>query len=718
MDVTKVVGEYGGRPIEIETGRLALQAGGSCTVKYGNTVVLATVCMSQDPLEGADFLPLTVDFEEKFYASGKIKGSRFIKREGRPSENAILTSRLIDRSIRPLFPKGLTHNIQLVTTVLASDNDADPAITAMIAASTALLLSGLPFEGPISGARVGFEDNKLILNPVVVNGTPTMLDLFVTASKDSVVMLEAGANEVNEDIMVQAIEFAIKQNQIMIDLQNELLKKVTVKPFEYKPYIPGDEVTRLGDETFRVVKLSDKITEYITDVMLDDVILHKTKEDYEAAHKALMKSVLDKYEEYADFPQASVQAVLDTMLKKRVRYHILENDRRPDGRALDEIRTLSMEVGLLPTTHGSAMFMRGETQALSIVTLAAKNMGQLLDEMDGEYTKYYMHHYNFPAYSVGEARPMRSTGRREIGHGNLAERALEQMIPSIEEFPYAIRIVSEIMGSSGSTSMASVCGSTLSLMDAGVPIKKPVSGIAMGLMTDKEKDVYKILTDIKDIEDYSGDMDFKVAGTRDGITAIQMDIKVKGLSMAIIKEGLEKAKVARLFILDSMAKVLSEPRSELSPNAPRVVTIKIHPDQIREVIGAGGKVIQDIIAKTGVEIDIDDDGSVNIFSHEAEGTEKAVQMVKDITYKFQVGDIFEGKVTRIIKDMSGKDIGAVVERSGGKDGMVHISEVENHHIAKIEDVIKVGDMVKVKVIAVDAERGRVSLSRKALLDGR
>jgi len=717
MQSIKVTGEYGGRPIEIETGALALQAAGSCTVKYGNTVVLGTVCMSSDPVEGADFLPLTVDYEEKFYASGKIKGSRFIKREGRPTENAILNSRLIDRSIRPLFPKGLTHSIQVVTSVLAIDGEADPATTAMIAASTALSLSGLPFDGPIGCARIGFTDGKLILNPPVTGHDESPdLDLFVTSTADSIAMVEAGAVEISEEVMGQALSFAKSESKKIIDLQNELIRQVNVKPFEYTPYIPGDEVTRLGDDTFRVVKLSEKITEYVTDTMLDDVVLTDNKEEYQARHRILIDNVVEKYEEFADFPTASVKAVVDKMLKKRVRFHILENNQRPDGRGMDDVRPLEIQAGVLPMVHGSGMFMRGETQGLSIVTLAAKNMGQIFDEMEGEYTKYYMHHYNFPAYSVGEARPNRGTGRREIGHGDLGERALKPMLPSIDDFPYTIRVVSEMMGSAGSTSQAAICGSTLALMDAGVPLKKPVAGIAMGLMTDPEKGTYKVLTDIKDIEDFGGDMDFKVAGTADGITAIQMDIKVKGISEEVLKEGLEKAKKARLFILDEMAKVISEPRKELSPNAPRVSTIKIDVDQIREVIGSGGKVIQGIIADTGVEMDVEEDGTINIFSSDSEGTEAALQMVKDITYRFSVGDIFEGTVTRIIKDQGGRDVGAIVERSHGKDGMVHISEVDNRHIAKIEEVIKVGDKVKVKVVAVDRERGRVSLSRKALLN--
>lgn len=716
MEPTNITTEFAGRQMKIETGRIALQATGSCTVAYGKTVVLATACGNRDVKEGIDFFPLTVDYEEKFYASGKIKGSRFIKREGRPSENAILNSRLIDRGIRPLFPKGFVNDVQIVTSVMSFDEDADPAVTAINAASTALMLSGLPFEGPIAAVRVGLIDNNLVLNPSVESLENSALDLVVVGSKESIIMIEAGANEVSEDNMMQAIEFGHRELQPILDMQIDLASKVEVKPFEYELRVPGDEVTQFGDDTFRVIKLSEKITEYVTDVMLDDVIFTPNKATYDEKRRDLMKNVIEKYKEYEDFPESSLVAVVDGMIKKRVRKHILDDGKRCDGRGVDDVRPISVEVGLLPMTHGSAMFKRGETQGVSVVTLGAKSAGQILDEMYGEFTRYYMHHYNFPPYSVGEARPIRSTGRREIGHGHLAERALLPMIPDIEDFPYTIRVVSEIVGSSGSTSQAAVCGSTLSLMDAGVPIKKPVSGIAMGLMTDLETGKYKILTDIKDIEDFGGDMDFKVAGTKDGITAIQMDIKLKGIKMEILKDGLAKAKIGRLHILEEMLKVIAAPREEMSDTAPRVTSMKIHPDQIREVIGQGGKVIQGIIADTGVEMDIEDDGTVLIFSNNKDANDQAIQMVKDITYTFKVGDEFEGEVVKIITDKNtGTEIGAIVQRNRGKEGMVHISELENYRVNKVSDICKVGDTMKVKVIAVDPERNRVSLSRKALL---
>ncbi|MDD4351562.1 MAG: polyribonucleotide nucleotidyltransferase [Candidatus Gracilibacteria bacterium] len=717
MEPIRVETEFAGRKLIIETGKLALQASGSVTVQYGDTVVFAAATMSSQVRGDMDFFPLTVDYEEKFYASGKINGSRFIKREGRPSDNAVLTSRLIDRAIRPLFPKNLRNDVQIICSVLSADGETDPAMVAMLAASAAMMVGGLPFEGPIAGMAIGLKDDKFIVSPTYLEEAEGILSLFVAGTSEHIMMVEAGANEVSEEKMIEAFALAQENMKPLVKLQEELIKKVKPEKLEdFELSELGNETINIGDDTFRIIKLKDEVDNYVTETMLDDVIFSNEKKDYAKNLEALYAATIDKFASVEEFPKASLRAAIDNLLKYRLRKHILENDKRPDGRNPKEIRPITCEVGLLPRTHGSAVFKRGETQALTIATLASKGAGQMVEDMDMSFTRYYMHHYNFPPYSAGETRPLRSPGRREIGHGYLAERALKPMIPDIMDFPYTIRVVTEIMASSGSTSQAAVCGSTLSLMDAGVPIKRPVSGIAMGLVIDQESGNYKVLSDIKDLEDFGGDMDFKVAGTSEGITALQMDIKVKGLSLEILKNALAQAKEGRAHILGEMLKVLDKPRSELSQNAPRAISMQVRPDQIREVIGSGGKVINGIIDETGVDIDIDDDGKIFIYAKDQESADKAQKIVQQITYQFTPGEIFEGNVVKIITSADGKEIGAIVERFPGKDGMVHISEFANRRIEKISEVCKIGDKLKVKVIDVDPVRGRVSLSHKATLD--
>jgi len=716
MENYKVETELAGRKLSIETGKLALQANGSVTVRYGDTVVFAAATMGKEPKTDIDFFPLTVAYEEKWYASGKISMSRFIKREGRPTDNAILTSRLIDRSIRPLFPNNLRNEVQVICSVLSSDGENDPAVAALLAASTALMMGGLPFDGPIAAASFGLKEDKLIINPSYQEEEEGLLSLTVSGSKDTIVMVEASAKEVPEEKILEAFAAAQEPIEKMVKLQEELLAKAKPKKLEFTVSEIGNETITMGDETFRVLKIKDEVENYITDTMLDEVVFAENKASYDQKIRDLYESVTDKFSQVEEFPKESLKAATDKLLKERLRKHILENEKRPDGRSLKEVRPISAETGLLPRTHGSAVFQRGETQALTITTLGSKSAGQTVDQMDKEYIRHYMHHYNFPPYSTGECWPLRSASRREIGHGYLAERALKAVIPKWEDFPYTIRVVTEIMGSSGSTSQAAVCGSTLSLMDAGVPIKSPVSGIAMGLIMDQESGNYKILTDIKELEDFCGDLDFKVAGTKQGVTALQMDMKVKGLSLEILKEALEQGKEGRAFILAEMLKALPEPKKELSEYAPRAINLQIKPDQIRDVIGSGGKVINGIIEETGVEIDIDDDGSVSIYAKDAKDGQKAKEMIEQITYEFTPGEIFEGKVTRIITSPNGGEVGAIVEKFPGKDGMVHISELAFRRIDKISEICKVGDTLKVKVIDVDPERGRVSLSHKATLE--
>ncbi len=711
MSLQIVSTELAGRTLQIETGELAKLASGSVLVRYGDIVILAAATVLPTAKSDIDFFPLIVDYEERFYAAGKIKGSRFVKREGRPSDAAVLAARVIDRPIRPLFPKGFVNDTQVTCTVLSTDSENDPSIVALIAASAALSLSGAPFSGPVGGVRVGYIDGQFVTNPTYAQLEVSTLDLVVAGTKEGIMMVEAGAAQVDEELMVQALEYAHNEIKKTVDLQNELLAKCTITPIAYTLRSPEEQV---GTTSQR--KLYDVVKDMISESELESIYAHQLSKEIDRAIYALKEKVSTQVLAIdASFDPKFISEVVETFLKKHLRKGILQNNRRIDGRGLTDIRPLSSKVGLLPRTHGSALFNRGETQALTMTTIGSKGSGQMIDDMDSDYTKHYMHHYNFPAFSVGDVRPSRGPGRREIGHGYLAEKALVPVIPPIEEFPYAIRVVTEILGSNGSTSMASVCGSTLSLMDAGVPIKAPVAGVAMGLMTEPDG-TYKVLTDIRDLEDFGGDMDFKVAGTATGITALQMDIKVQGITVEIMRQALAQAKAGRLFILDSMLKTLDTPRAEMSRYAPRVTKIKIDPEQIREVIGTGGKVINEIIDATGVEIDIEDDGTVLISSNNEEGMTAAVEWIKRITYKFQIGDVFEGKVVKIIQDrMSGKEIGAVVEKAPGKDGMVHISELSDRRIGTIAEVCKVGDMLKVVVMDIDPVKNRVSLSHKEYL---
>jgi polyribonucleotide nucleotidyltransferase len=704
MESQKFSTKLGNKDLIIESGMFAEQASGAVTVRYGDTLVLATCVVGNDPRDGVDFFPLLVDYEERLYAAGKISGSRFIKREGRPSEAATLACRLIDRPLRPLFPKAYRNDVQVVITTLSYDSENDPDVIGIVAASAALMQTHAPFEGPVGAVRVALDEkDNFIVNPTVAELKKSKLDLVVAGTKDKVMMLESAANEVSEELMFKAIEFAHKEMQPSIEIQSQLPKREPVKTQmdemveESKKNIEKEVKEFIGDKFKEVARITDKI---------------QRSQQYDR----FLKEVLENFE--GNYKQIDLRNELDKLMKKELRQAIIEDNHRPDGRKLDEIRPISVIVGLLPRTHGSGLFTRGQTQALSIVTLGGPGEEQLIDTMEEEGEKRYMHHYNFPPYSTGEAKPLRSAGRREIGHGALAEKALRPMIPLKEEFPYTIRVVSEILSSNGSSSMAATCGSTLALMDAGVPIKKPVSGIAMGLITSDDGSEYKILTDLQGLEDFGGDMDFKVAGTADGITAVQLDIKLKGLSFDIIKDTLEKARVGRLSILDKMLSVIPEPRKDLSPYAPRIITVKINPEKIGELIGPGGKNINGIIAVCGgkeiLSIDIDEDGTVSIASTDSEMGEKAAEMVRLSMKEVEVGETFMGTVTNIQKDrMSGKEVGAIVQLTPKIDGMVHISQVADQRIEKVSDYLHVGDKIPVVVVDIDRERGRIALSYKA-----
>ncbi|MFH0905434.1 MAG: polyribonucleotide nucleotidyltransferase [bacterium] len=679
----------------METGKLAPLASGSIVARMGDTVVLATAVVALKPRPAIDFFPLLIDYEEKFYAAGKISGSRFVKREGRPSDEAVLSARLIDRPLRPLFPKGFRNDVQVVITVLSVDLVNDPDILAITAASAALMQAGAPFQGPVAGVRVGYLDSKYVLNPTYEQREKSQLDLIVAGTKEAIMMVEAGAHELSEEIVLGGIEFGHQQLQPAIELQSELVKELKIKPAAY-----GVQEAP--------VELKQKIVEKAKPE-LEGAIYHpdkttRTEKLAELQHRIWEEFITE------EAPEAVVADIFSKVVSEEFRHNILNQDRRPDGRKLDEIRPLSMEIGLLPRTHGSALFTRGETQALSTVTLGSLDDEQILDTMESDTTKRYMHHYNFPPYATNEVKPMRSAGRREIGHGALAERALLSVIPGRVAFPYTIRVVSEILSSNGSSSMASVCGSTLSLMDAGVPIAKPIAGIAMGLVTDGSR--YKILTDIAGIEDFNGDMDFKVTGSRDGITALQMDIKVAGITKAIMQDALSQAKIGRLFLLDKMAEIIPAPRKELSPFAPRVIVVQVPQDRIGEVIGPGGRIINDIIDKAGgkgvTTISIEEDGSTFITSTNAELGEQAAQAVRNIIREVKPGEKFTGRVTRIM------DFGAFVEILPGKEGLVHISQLANERVNRVEDVVKEGDTLEVVVTEID-NLGRINLSHKALL---
>lgn len=685
-----------GRTLSLETGRLAKQAGGAVLARYGDTCVLVVATASKNIREGIDFFPLSVEYEEKMYSVGKIPGG-FIKREGRPSEKSILSGRLIDRPIRPLFPEGFRNEVQVVATVLSVEQDNPPEILAGIGASAALHISNIPFAGPTATVSVGLVDNELILSPTIEQNSQSLLNLTVSGTGKAIMMVEAGAKEVAEEICLDAIMFgheAIKEITAFIeDFRSEALAMGLAK----EKMVPVLTVFDPG--------LLAAIRDFASDNMLTALKTPEKKAREEAVDQ-VKASAFEKYAEIYPDKAKEIGAILEDIEKDHVRKLISIDKIRPDGRAVDEIRPITVEAGVLPRTHGSGLFTRGQTQALTVTTLGSASEDQLLDGLGLETSKRYMHHYNFPPYSVGETKPMRGPGRREIGHGALAERALEPMIPSIEEFPYTIRLVSEILESNGSSSMASVCGSTISLMDAGVPIKRPVSGIAMGLI--KEGSYYTILSDIQGLEDHHGDMDFKVAGTTEGVTALQMDIKVDGLDRKILWDALSQAHKGRMFILDKILSVIPEPRKELSLYAPRIITLTIDPDKIRDVIGPGGKIIKKIIEDTGVKIDIEDSGLVMIATNDAAAGEKAAQIVRDLTRDVEVGEIYTGKVTRLMT------FGAFVEVLPGKEGLVHISQLAEERVNKVEDVVNVGDIITVKVTEIDRQ-GRINLSRKEAL---
>ena len=685
--------ELGGRPLTLETGRLAKQANGAVLVRYGDTVVLCTVTASSEPKD-LDFFPLTVNYEERLYAVGKIPGG-FIKREGRPSEKAILAGRLTDRPIRPLFPEGFRNEVQVVAMVMSVDQDCSPEISAMIGTSAALCISDIPFSGPIGGVIVGRIDGQFVINPTHEQQEKSDMYVVVAGTKDAIMMVEAEANEVPEEDMLEAIMFGHEEIRKIVAIQEQFVAEAGKPKMEVKLHAVDEQVNAA-------------VREYASARLVEAIRIPEKQARQDAIDAINEEAIVHFTEVYAETPEKlnDVKEVLYNIVKEEVRRLITHDKIRPDGRALDEIRPIECDISLLPRTHGSGLFVRGQTQALSVCTLGALGDVQILDGLDLEESKRFMHHYNFPPFSVGEARPLRAPGRREIGHGALGERALEKVIPPESEFPYTIRLVSEVLESNGSTSQASICASTLALMDAGVPIKAPVAGVAMGLI--KDGDHFSILTDIQGMEDHLGDMDFKVAGTAAGVTAIQMDIKIDGIDRAILSQALEQAKKGRMFILEKMLEVIKEPRKSLSPYAPKILTMHINPDKIRDVIGAGGKVINKIIEETGVKIDIEQDGTVFIASSNEAMNEKAKQIIEGIVREVAVGETYLGTVKRIEK------FGAFVEILPGKEGLVHISQISTERVAKVEDVLKLGDQITVKVTEIDAQ-GRINLSRKAVL---
>lgn len=681
-----------GRTLSIQVGKFAQQANGAVAVQYGNTVVLVTACTSSEPREGIDFVPLTVDYEERLYAAGKIPGS-FIRREGRPTEEAVITDRLIDRSLRPLLSKEFHNDVQVVATVLSVDQENDPDICALIGASAALTLSDIPFFGPIAAVHVGYIDDALVVNHTLPQMDDSLLDLIVASSKENIVMVEAGAKEVSEEILLEAIKLGHEANQELIKLQEELQRtyskaKVEVEHKELAPELSSQIASILGEKLSQVLEEQGKLQR--------DKALTSIKEE---TRNKLVDS----------FSEDEINFAFETQLRAAVREKILQTRRHLDGRQAKEIRPISCEVGILPRTHGSGLFARGETQVLTITTLGSTNREQLLDGLGLEETKRFMHHYNFPPFSTGEVKRIGTTGRREIGHGALVERAIAPVLPSEDDFPYTIRLVSEVVSSQGSTSMASACAATLSLMDAGVPIKAPVAGIAMGLLTGKDED-YVVLTDIVGMEDAYGDMDFKVTGTAQGLTALQLDIKLRGIDYDVLAEALSQAREARLEILGKMSLAISASRSELSPYAPRMYEMTIDQSKIGSVIGPGGRVIRSIIDETKTTIDIKNDGTVIVGSPNAEAAQQAIKIIENLTREVEQGEVYTGKVTRLF------NFGAMVEILPGKEGLIHISELADYHVPQVEDVVKVGDEVMVKVIGID-NSGRINLSRKAVFEG-
>ena len=695
--------ELAGRKLVIETGKIAGLANGNVLVKYGDTVVMVNVTASKEPKEGIDFFPLSVDYEERLYSVGKIPGS-FIKREGKPSDKAILVSRAIDRPLRPLFPKDFRNDVVVIATVLCVEQDNSPEVAAMIGASAALSISDIPFGGPTAAVNVGLVNGEIIINPTEEQRQVSDLNLTVAGTSEKVAMIEAGANEVPDDVMLEAIKKGHEEIKKLCEFISNIKAEIGKPKFEYKSFEVDHELYDYLVENFTekmkvAVQEVDKETRDNNVSVLSDEII------------AVLTEKLG--EESAEERKQEIGEAIYKLEKKCVRDMIFYEHKRVDGRGIDEIRPLSCEVGVLPRTHGSAIFTRGQTQAMSIVTLGMVSEEQELDGIDTETAKRYMHHYNFPAYSVGEARTSRGPGRREIGHGALAEKALVPVIPSKEEFPYAIRVVSEILSSNGSTSQASICGSTLALMDAGVPIKRPVAGISTGLVTNPEDpEDYVMLTDIQGLEDFFGDMDFKVGGTEKGITAIQVDIKVDGLSYKIIEEAFARTRKARQYILDDIMKPqIAEPREEISKYAPHIITTQIKVEKIKDVIGKGGETINKIIDATGVKIDIEDDGQVMIYSADSEKAEQALDMIEDIVREFEVGQIYYGTVVRTTT------FGAFVDIGGGKEGLVHISKISKERVKNVEDYVKIGDKVPVKVIEID-DQGRVNLTMKDLIENK
>ena len=686
--------ELGGRTLTIETGKLAKQANGAVMIRYGETAVMVAVTGTTSPREGVDFFPLTVDFEEKMYSVGKIPGG-FIKREGRPAETAILTSRLIDRPIRPMFPDGYHNDVQIVATAMSVDPDNAPDIPAMIGASCALSISDIPFEGPIAGVRVGLIDGQFIVCPTVEQAKVSELNLAVAGTKDAILMVEAGAKEVSEETMLDAIWFAHGEIKKLVEFQEKIQAEVGKEKMEVPVYVPPAE-------------LVEEIKEY-GEAKLKAALMDADKKHREEMVAEVKVEIASHFSEKYPDNAADVAYITQKLIKAVVRRTISVDKIRPDGRQLNEVRPINCEVGILPRPHGCGLFTRGQTQVLNVLALAPLREAQIIDGLGTEQTKRYIHHYNFPPYSVGETKPMRSPGRREIGHGALAERALLPVIPSEAEFPYAIRLVSEVLESNGSSSMASVCGSTLSLMDAGVPIKAPVSGVAMGLVKDGEH--FTILTDIQGLEDALGDMDFKVAGTSKGITAIQMDIKIDGINKEIFEQALAQAKEGRAFILGKMLECIAEPRKELKKYAPKITTLQVNPDKIKDIIGPGGKMIKKIVEETGAKIDIDDSGIVYVAAVDSVSADKAIATIKGIVAVPEVGKIYTGKVTRIM------NFGAFVEFMPGKEGLVHISQLATERVAKVEDVVNIGDEIMVKLTEID-QKGRLNLSRKAVLENK
>ncbi len=682
--------ELGGRTLTLEFGKYAEQSAGSTFVRYGDTCVLVNCTVSETPRPGIDFFPLGVDYEEKLYSIGHIPGS-WNRREGRPGEKAILTSRLIDRPLRPLFPKGMRNDVSVVATVMSVDFDNSPETPAMIGSSIALCVSEIPFAGPVGAVNIGYIDNEYVINPTQEQREKSNLNLTVAGTKEAVLMVEAGADEVSEEVMLKGILFAHEQIKKIVEFQEEIVKEIGKPKREFPLDLPQDDVkAAVREYAFKKVE------------WMFETFERAERNRREAEVKA---DVSEHFAEIFAGRENEVGDALYAIQKEVMRRHIIDNGVRPDGRKLTEVRPIWCETSVLPRTHGSAVFTRGQTQVMTVCTIAPVGEAQILDGITPETTKRYMHHYNFPGYSTGEAKPLRSPGRREIGHGALAERALEPMIPSVDEFPYALRLVSEVMSSNGSTSQASVCGSTLSLMDAGVPIKRPVAGVAMGLIKDTDNTgKVAVLTDIQGLEDFLGDMDFKVAGTALGITAIQMDIKIKGIDEAILRQALAQAFDGRMHILSKMLETLPAPRPQLSKYAPKIIQFKINPEKIGEVVGPRGKMINKIIEETGVKIDIEDDGSVYIATSDDAAAQRAKSIIQGIVRELQVGDVFVGKVARIMS------FGAFVEYAPGKDGMIHISKLANERVEKVEDVVNIGDTLECRVAEIDPQ-GRINLVR-------